>query len=163
MIVSLIAAMAKNRVIGANGDLPWRLPKDFKYFKDKTMGHPIVMGRKTFLSLGKPLPNRENIVLTRNETYRPEGVQVFTEIESAMSYLTSHYADEEVFIIGGEQIYRLAMPFANRIYLTELDRDYQGDANFPEFSLDDFQLSKSDPQEENGVSYHFNVYDRVRS
>ncbi len=134
MRLSLILAKSRNHVIGDKGQIPWRLPNDMKFFRRVTMGKPIIMGRKTFESIGKPLPGRQNIVITGDATYvAPDGVVVVTDLDSALWAAANV---DEVMIIGGAQIYRLALPTADRIYLTEIDADIDGDTKF-EFELGD--------------------------
>ena len=158
--VSLIVAMAKNRVIGANNTLPWHLPADLKHFKTLTMGHHIVMGRKTYDSIGKPLPGRTSVVVTRNANYAPPGVVVVNSLESAISACAD---DEEIFVIGGAELYRQAIALADRIYLTEIDADIPGDAHFTELDRKLWQETgrvSHAPDEKNLYHYHFVVYDR---
>jgi dihydrofolate reductase len=126
--ISIIVAMAKNRVIGAGNRLPWHLSSDLKRFKALTMGHHIIMGRKTFESIGRILPGRTSIVVTRNPGYRPAGVLTAGNLDAALELAAG---DSEVFVIGGEQIFSAALPKARRIYLTELDREFPGDVFFP--------------------------------
>ncbi|CAG4884944.1 Dihydrofolate reductase type 3 [Georgfuchsia toluolica] len=128
-LLTLIAAVARNGIIGRNNTLPWRLPEDLKHFKALTTGHPIVMGRKTWESLGQPLPGRHNIVITRDAAYHAAGATVVNSLEGAL-----HLANdaEELFVIGGAEIYRLALPLADRLQLTELDADFAGDTHFPD-------------------------------
>jgi dihydrofolate reductase len=126
--ISIIVAMAKNRVIGANNALPWHLSSDLKRFKALTMGHHIIMGRKTFESIGRILPGRTSVVVSRNPGYRPAGALVAADLDSA---LATAERDSEAFVIGGAEIYRAALPVADRILLTEIDRDFDGDAFFP--------------------------------
>ena len=141
MTISLISAMAQNRIIGydrpdGRPDLPWHLPDDFTYFKQKTSGHAIIMGRKSLDALGKPLPKRTNIVLTRNPDFRFDGVTVVGTLADALTAAGQAEAvngTAEIFVIGGAEIYTLALPVANRIYLTEVQRTYEGNAAFPEF------------------------------
>lgn len=130
MIISLIAAMDRNQLIGNNNQLPWHLPADFAHFKKVTMGKPIVMGRKTFESIGKPLPGRKNIVLTRNPELKFDGVDCVKDFSHAVSLVTDA---EEIMIIGGSAIYEMLLPEANRMYLTYVDAEFTGDAWFPEF------------------------------
>lgn len=139
--VSLIVAMAKNRVIGANNALPWHLPSDLKRFKALTMGHHILMGRKTFESIGRVLPGRTSVVISRNPGYRPAGVVVARSIADAIDKARG---DAEIFVIGGEQVFREALPSANRIYLTEIDRDFPGDVFFPELEQGRWQETASE-------------------
>ena len=135
MRITLIAAMANNRVIGRDGGLPWRLPADLRRFKAVTKGHQVVMGRKTFESLPGPLPNRRNIVVTRQEGYAPEGVVVAHSLEAAIAEAATHASgpDEPLFILGGATIYTAALPLADQIDLTLVDAEVEGDTRFPEF------------------------------
>lgn len=126
----MIAALANNRVIGIENRLPWRLPEDLAHFKALTLGHPVLMGRKTFESLGRPLPGRTNIVITRNPDFRPEGCQVAGSIPEAIALCR---AAVELFFIGGAELYAQAIPLADRLYLTEVDIEAEGDAWFPEY------------------------------
>lgn len=131
IVVSLIVARAANGVIGVDGQLPWRIPSDLQFFKQRTVGKPIVMGRKTFASIGRPLPRRTNIVVTRDPAWTSEGVVVAHDIPSAIAlgYEDAHRTGaDEVVVIGGAEVYRQALPKAQRIYLTEVHRDYAGDA-----------------------------------
>ncbi len=134
--ISLIVAMDRNRLIGINNKLPWRLPDDMKWFVEKTMGKPVVMGRKTYDSIPskfKPLSGRENIIITRNPDYKAEGCTIVHSIESAIQDVP------EIIIAGGTQIYELCLPIVNRIYLTEVDGEFEGDAYFPELDLTNWQ------------------------
>lgn len=135
MIVALIAAMAHNRVIGRANTLPWRLPADMAHFKALTTGHPVLMGRKTFESLGRPLPNRTNIVVTRDRQFQPQGGRVAHSIDAALNIAAEHLDNDnpEVFVIGGEQLYKQMLPHADRLYLTLVDAEVEGDAWFPDF------------------------------
>jgi dihydrofolate reductase len=138
--IALVWAMARNRVIGLANGLPWRLPADMARFKALTTGHPVVMGRKTFESLGRPLPNRTNIVVTRDPAYAPPGCLVAHSVEEALQLAARHAANDEreVFVIGGEHLYRQTLPLADRLYVTLVEADVAGDAWFPDFSLDDW-------------------------
>ena len=129
MTVSLIAAVAANRAIGKGGALPWRLPSDLRRFKRLTMGHAIVMGRRTFDSIGRPLPGRTNIVLTRDPAWRRDGVETARSLDDALAKA----GEGEVFVIGGGEIYAAALPRASRLYLTLVPRAVEGDAFFPEY------------------------------
>ncbi|MES2963338.1 MAG: dihydrofolate reductase [Bdellovibrionota bacterium] len=163
MILSAIAAMAKNRVIGSNGDLPWRIPEDFKFFKTKTSGHIMIMGRKTFESLGGPLPNRLHVVVTRQKDYAPEGAIVFHSVKEAVDYCRTQTAKwgDEVFIAGGGEIYKEMLPITDRIYLTEIDKEFPGDARFPEFSKSEFkEIDRS--HRDQPVPFDFVTYERKR-
>lgn len=131
MRLSLIVAMAKNGVIGHNNGLPWHLPADFAYFKKITTGHPVIMGRKTFESIGRPLPGRRNIVVSRNPTFRAAGVEVVASLEQAINACDEQNECAEVFVIGGAALYAEALPRVDRIYLTEVDTAPDGDTLFP--------------------------------
>ena len=161
MIISLIAAMDKNRVIGKGGKLPWNLPADMKYFKDKTLGKPIIMGRKTYESLGKPLPNRKNIIITHDQDYKAEGCIV---VHSAEEALKAAEGNEEVMIIGGSQIYKELLPKANRMYLTIVDADFEGDTFFPEYDVKEWKETAYEEHErdaENQYNYTFLILEKV--
>jgi len=135
MINAIAAISAKNRVIGNKGHIPWHIPEDFAHFKNKTMGHPIIMGRKTFETFPKPLPGRTHIVITRNADYKvPQGVFVCDSVEKAIELAKEQDGGDEIFIIGGGQIYLEALPFVERLYLTLVDGDFEGDAFFPEYN-----------------------------
>ena len=129
-LISLIVAMAQNGVIGRDNSMPWRLPEDLKRFRAFTLGKPILMGRKTFESIGRPLEGRTNLVLTRDRSWFAPGVVVVHSVEEA---LTQASTSDELVVIGGAEIYRLVLPFARRIYLTHVHADVQGDITFPEF------------------------------
>ena len=136
MIISIIAGMDKNRLIGQGNRLPWRLPADMKHFRRHTLGKPVLMGRKTFESIGKPLPKRTNIILTRDRGYSAEGCIVAHSIEEALD--TARTCDE-IMIIGGASIYVLFLPRAHRLYLTYIHDCFEGDIYFPTFNLADWQ------------------------
>jgi dihydrofolate reductase len=127
---SLVVAMSRNRVIGRDNHLPWRLPADLAFFKRATLGHPVVMGRKTYESIGKPLPGRRNIVVTRDPAFRAEGCVVAHSFPEALAAAGNA---EEISIIGGSAIFAAALPDADRIYLTEVDAEVPGDTYFPDF------------------------------
>ncbi len=129
MIIIIIAAMAENRIIGSHGCIPWDIPADRRHFRVLTMGHPVVMGRRTFESIGRALPGRRMIVITRQTGYRVEGGAVVPDFDSALAVCT---ADNEVFVCGGEEVYRAALAVADRIELTVIHREFEGDARFPE-------------------------------
>jgi len=145
MRIAIIAAMAENRVIGRDGAIPWDLPEDRRHFRDLTMGNTIIMGRKTFEAIGRPLPGRRTIVLSRRRDYRAEGVLVAHDLDAA---LTAAAGEEEVFICGGGELYREALPFAGRLYLTVIHLTVDGDTFFPEIPAGDFSIV--DLQECNG-------------
>ncbi|MFA0053842.1 type 3 dihydrofolate reductase [Vibrio echinoideorum] len=130
MIISMIAAMANNRVIGKDNQMPWHLPADFAWFKRSTMGKPVVMGRKTYDSIGRPLPGRLNVVISRDESLEIEGVTTVTSIEKALALVSDV---DEVMIIGGGSIYESCLPKADKLYLTYIDFAVDGDTQFPEW------------------------------
>ena len=157
---SIIAAMAANRTIGLENRLPWNLPDDLKRFKAITMDHHIVMGRKTYDSIGKPLPGRSTIIVTRNVDYAVPGCIAVNSLDAA---LTVSYGDEEVFFVGGADLYRQALPIVNRIYLTEIQRPFDGDAFFPEFDKSPWVETAREKHRTAGADsfeYHFVIYDR---
>ena len=139
MKLSLIVAVSRNGVIGLNNQLPWYLPEDLKYFKSVTMGKPIVMGRKTYDSIGRPLPGRANIVITRDLAWSAPGVEVAQSLDAALALgkaACEAAGAEEIMVIGGEQIYRMCIENADRLYLTQVDAEVEGDAFFPDIDLD---------------------------
>ncbi|WP_024604541.1 MULTISPECIES: type 3 dihydrofolate reductase [unclassified Pseudoalteromonas] len=156
MIISMIAAMANNRVIGLDNKMPWHLPADLQHFKKVTTGKPVIMGRKTFESIGRPLPGRRNIIITRNSEYTAEGIEVVTTPEAALELV---YAVEEVMIIGGGNIYEQFLPKAERLYLTFIDLDIKGDTQFPDYNKvanwDVREEQENLPDEKNKSSYNF--------
>jgi dihydrofolate reductase len=166
MILSGIAALAANRVIGKGGDLPWRLPEDMKFFKDKTLGHSMIMGRKTFESLpgGKPLPDRLHIVISRRLDYRPIGAVVVPTLDDAIHEATLRRDDwgEEIFVIGGGEIFALALPRLDRMYLTEIHREFAGDAYFPQWNPAEFSVVERRERHE-PLRYDFVTYERARA
>lgn len=150
--MTLIAAMTKDRVIGANNRMLWHIPEDFRHFKRTTLGHAIVMGRKTFESIGgKPLPRRKNIVVSRSMP-RTEGVDVCRTLEEALASAAA--CGKEIFICGGEDIYRQTLPLADRMILSIVDRECDGDAHFPEFDETGWIVTKKDVHPEFVVLYY---------
>ncbi|TXT27246.1 MAG: dihydrofolate reductase [Gallionellaceae bacterium] len=163
MRLTIIAALAQNRTIGSNNTLPWRIPEDLKHFKALTMGHPIIMGRKTFDSIGKPLPGRTTVVVTRNrELSVPAGCLVTHSLEEAIAACAG---EREAFVVGGAELYAQALPLADTLYLTEIRKEVDGDAHFPEFDRSAWQeiarerCSQVEPQ---ALEYHFVVYRRKK-
>jgi dihydrofolate reductase len=160
VIVSIIAAMDRNRLIGNNNQLPWHLPADLAHFKKLTMGKPIIMGRKTYESIGRPLPGRTNIVMTRSGDFHPEGVMVASSLEQALEMAAG---EEEVMVIGGSTIYQLALPAAERLYITYVDNSYEGDAWFPALDTGQWRVIASEEHaadEKNSSDYRFVTYER---
>lgn len=161
-MLSLIVAMDKNRVIGFNNDMPWHLPNDLRYFKEKTTGHTIIMGRKTFDSLGRVLPNRKHLVLTRSERQFPEGVEVVHDIDDVLQYVNNN-TDEEIFVIGGGQLFKMMLPHVDKMYITEIDEEFAGDVYFPSFKDAEWELTskeKGPKDEQNPYDYYYLVYER---
>lgn len=164
--ISVIAAVAKNGVIGADNKLPWNIPEDLRRFKKLTFGNPVIMGRKTFDSIGKPLPGRRNIVISRNADLQIDGCEIADSLEAAIKIAQKENTDE-IFVIGGAQIYAQAMQFARRLYLTEIDKDVKGDAFFPQFSLSEWRererQSGNGGADESQPRFDFVIYERTRA
>ena len=160
MTITLIAAMANNRIIGQNNQLPWHLPEDLQYFKEQTLGKPIIMGRKTFESIGKPLPKRTNYVITRNPDFSAKGVTVCNSLDEALAQ-TKEAA--ETMIIGGASIYELALPLADKMLLTYIDADFPGDQQFPQWDSDQWQIESREttPKGKHPFSYSYLVLTRI--
>ncbi|HBS42349.1 MAG TPA: type 3 dihydrofolate reductase [Oceanospirillales bacterium] len=167
MKLALIVAVAQNRVIGRDNKLPWYLPNDLKYFKQTTLGKPVIMGRKTYESIGKPLPGRTNIVITRQAGYQPEGVKVVGTVEDAIKVAESVClidGQDEAMVMGGAEIYGLTLPHCERLYLTEVHADVEGDAWFPEYEKSEWkEVTREDFKAEgpNPFDYSFVVYERT--
>lgn len=156
-ILSAIVAMAENRVIGKNNQLPWHLPADLRHFKQITTGNAIIMGRKTYESIGKPLPNRTNIVISRNLSYRVPGCQVVGSIEEAVEIAEAEKR-AEIFIIGGSEVYEQLMPYVEKIYMTIVHQNFEGDAYFPELNSSEWTETEREDHAadaENKVGYSF--------
>lgn len=151
----IVAAAGKNRVIGTKGGMAWYIPSELKRFKEATWGHPIIMGRKTHESIGKALPGRTNIVITREVDYQAEGCQVAHNLEEALRLAALAQGNNEVFIIGGGQIYQEAIHLADKLYLTYIDKEIEGDVFFPDYSEFKKVISESDWQENEGIRYKF--------
>ena len=159
--ISLIAAVDRNGVIGKGGDIPWRLPADLRYFKRVTMGKPLLMGRKTYESIGRPLPGRQNIVLTRQRDFEAPGCTVVHSVEEALAAASDA---EEVMVAGGGSVYRQFLPRAHRLYLTFVDTVTEGDATFPEFNLDRWRLIFEEAHaadEQNAFPYRFTIFEKT--
>jgi dihydrofolate reductase len=167
MRVCLVVAMARNHVIGQDGGLPWHISADLRRFKRITMGKPVVMGRKTFESIGRPLPGRHNIVVTRDPDYRNEGIAVASDLGSALkaaARFNRTSGEREIMVIGGGEIYRQALPLAERVYMTEVSAEPEGDAVFPALSESDWiEVAREEHEgQEDGADhpYSFIVLDR---
>lgn len=158
---SFLVAMDRNRVIGKDNDLPWRLPADLAYFKKKTTGHTILMGRKTYESIGRPLPNRLNVILTKNKHFTAEGCIVVHSVEEALALMNKK--EDEYFIIGGSDLFKQFFPYVDRMYITFIDEEFEGDTFFPEIDMSDWKLiskEKGKKDEKNRYDYEFLVYER---
>jgi len=163
MLVSIIVAVAKNNVIGKDNDIPWYLPADLKYFKRTTLNHHIIMGRKCFQSIGKPLPKRTNIIITRNPYYTASNCLVTHSIEEALGMAYDNQ-EQEAFIIGGGEIYKQSMDLADKLYLTEVDLEVDGEIYFPTINPKEWKLISEEahkPDEKNEHPYIFKIYERV--
>jgi len=159
--ITLIVAAAENNAIGKGNRMPWHLPNDFKYFKEKTLNHSVVMGRKTFESIGKPLPERRNIVMTKNTNYLHEEVDVANNIDELLLYCRD---EREIFIIGGAEIYKQTLPLAHKVLLTRVHTTVDGDAFFPELPANEWKListEKHEKDDRHAFDYTFEVYERI--
>ena len=179
-MISLIAAIGKNNELGKNNTLVWSMPTDLKYFRQKTAGHPVIMGRKTFESIGHPMPKRKNIVITRDKNYKKDGVEIAHSLEEAIKMARTSPqpppfqgggdgggkgGGEEIFIIGGEEIFREAMSIANRLYITHINaEDKDADVFFPEIIpivWNEISHEEHKKDKENPYDYTFSVYERI--
>lgn len=170
-ILSMIVATAENNIIGRDNDMPWHLPADLAYFKKVTLGKPIIMGRKTYESIGRPLPGRRNIVISRDESYSPQGkgaagVDIVTSVEQALALVDGSDggdAVEEIMVIGGGAIYAHCLPKADRLYVTHIKAKIDGDTRFPDYDDDSWQKMSSevrDSDEKNAYQLDFCVYEK---
>lgn len=166
-MLNMIVAVDKHNVIGVDNKLPWNIKEDLKYFKKITSGNIIIMGRNTYESIGKPLPNRKNVVLTRDHFFKPEGVTVVHSIERAISeFIMKENNDDlnkkQIFIIGGAEVYKQFMPYVSRLYITQIDIVVKGDTFFPEYKEAFEMISCSEKRSEDGFDYCFTIWDRIR-
>ncbi|CAC9545426.1 Dihydrofolate reductase (EC 1.5.1.3) [uncultured Gammaproteobacteria bacterium] len=160
MRLSIIVAMDDNQLIGKDNALPWHLPADLGYFKETTTGKTVLMGRKTYESIGFPLPNRRNVIVSRNADFTAKGCEVVSSITAALE-LAKH--DDEVMIMGGASFYEQMLPSVDRLYITQIEGSYEGDAHFPTFDRSDFSESfreSHQPDDKNPHTYHFTILDR---
>ena len=161
MIISIITAMDKNQLIGKDNALPWKIPADLQFFKKVTMSKPIIMGRKTFESIGRPLPGRQNIVITRDESYTADGCDVVYSIDDAISLAGDI---DEVMVIGGANIYQQFLEKCDRLYLSRVLGEFEGDAWFPEIDFNVWRLIEKEDHkadEKNECDYSFQIYERI--
>ena len=164
MVLSLLVAADENNLIGKDNKLPWHLPADLKYFKNLTWGMPILMGRKTFDSIGKPLAGRKNMIITRNKDWQQEGVVVVYTIDEAIEVAKKEDV-KELFIIGGAEIFNTSITTADRIYLTRIHHSFEGDVYFPAISKEEWQLVKEvqgKKDEKNPYDFTFQTWERIR-
>ena len=153
--------MAANRVIGRNNALPWQLPEDLKHFKQLTMGHPVLMGRKTYESIGRPLPGRRNLVITRNPAFAAPGCELAHSLQAAIAACSGI---AEIFIIGGAELYREALPYAQRLELTEIHADFEGDATFPSYPSEQWRETAREVHDPGaGTPYRYDFVSYVRA
>lgn len=162
MKISLIVAMASNRVIGDNGQMPWHLSADLKKFRTITTGFPILMGRKTYQSIGKPLPNRTNFIISRDTTYQQDGCLVFNELDSALIHACQ--LAEQVFIIGGATLYETLLPVADTLYITEIHQAFAGDTLFPAYDKNDWvEVAREDISDDPSVGFNYSFLQLARN
>lgn len=162
-MISLIVAADENGVIGHQGSLPWKLPADMKFFRETTKGHPVIMGRKTYVSIGRPLPGRQNVVVTRQEDFEAPGCKVVNSLVDAIGVASMADGNEEIFIIGGGELYREVLPSADRVYLTRVHASVEGDTTFPpldEKVWKEVEAKEYPADEENPQSMTFLTYER---
>jgi len=161
MRLSIIVAMDDNQLIGKNNALPWHLPADLGYFKKVTTGKTVLMGRKTYESIGRPLPNRRNVIVSRNTNFKADGCEVVSSIDAALKLAKD---DSEVMVMGGASFYEQMLPSVDRLYITQIEGEYQGDAHFPKFDRGKFsEVSREShtADEKNQHTYHFTILDRI--
>ncbi|TMW72473.1 dihydrofolate reductase [Alteribacter natronophilus] len=161
-MISMIAAMDENNVIGRNNDLPWNLPNDLAWFKRVTSGHTVVMGRKTFESIGKALPNRKNIVVTSNEDFEAEDVEVWHDLDKVKQFSQT---EEEVMVLGGQKIFEQLIDFADRLYVTRIHHTFEGDTYFPPISAQIWEVAQTydgKTDADNEYAHTFYVYERKK-
>lgn len=161
-MISLLYAMDKNRLIGSNNQLPWHLPQDLAYFKRITLNHKIVMGRKTFDSIGRPLPKRENIIITRDNQFACSGCTILHSIDEIVKL--SNETDEEIFVIGGSEIFKEILPYSDRLYVTYIHHEFEGDTFFPATNESDWKVISKEQgimDEKNPYDFDFVVYEKT--
>lgn len=163
MILSAIVAISNNNVIGKDNELPWYLPADLRYFKKITIDHPVIMGRKSFEAIGNPLPKRTNIVITRDPYYLSSNILIAHSLGEAIN-LARETSPEEAFIIGGAEIFEIALPHLDRLYITEIHADFDGDTFFPEWDRTEWNLVSQEAHrsdKKNEFDYSFKIYERI--
>lgn len=160
MRISLIVAFDKNRVIGKDNDIPWRIPNDWEYVKKTTKGHPIVLGRKNLESIGRALPERRNIILTRDKEFSFKGCEIAHSFDDVLKLCEN---EDEIFIFGGEQIYDMFLPFVEKMYITKIHHEFEGDTFFPVVNFDEWKevyVERGRKDKKNPYNYFFHVYER---
>src|SRR5699024_6237570 len=160
MNISLIVAMDKNRVIGKDNDIPWRILNDWEYVKNTTKGYPIILGRRNLESIGRALPDRRNIILTRNKNFNFDGCEIAHSIEDVFELCKN---EEEIFIFEGEQIYDIFFPYVKKMYITKIHHEFEGDTFFPEVNFDEWKevsVKKGSRNDKNPYTYYFHVYEK---
>jgi dihydrofolate reductase len=153
--INIIVARSRNGVIGKDGKLPWHLPEDLKFFKEKTMGFPVIMGRKTWESIGKPLKGRQNVVLTKNPSYEVKNAIKVSSLEEALTLFTG-----DIFIIGGATLYKQALPLANKVWITEIDKDFEGNAVFDKLDEKEWKLIWEE-KHQSSLPFKFQCFERI--
>lgn len=153
--INIIVARSRNGVIGKDGKLPWYLPEDLKFFKEKTIGFPVIMGRKTWESIGKPLKGRQNVVLTRNPSYQVNNAIKVSSLEEALTLFTG-----DIFIIGGATLYKQALPLANKVWITEIDKDFEGNAVFDKLDEKEWKLIWEE-KHQSSLPFKFQCFERI--
>ncbi|MCS3454858.1 type 3 dihydrofolate reductase [Aeromonas rivuli] len=164
MKISMIAAMARDRVIGKDNQMPWHLPADLAHFKRVTLGKPVLMGRKTFESIGRPLPGRRNLVISRNSGFSAPNIEVFSSIEEVFATLSESEMPDELMVIGGGYLYAQLLPRADRLYLTHIELAVEGDTRFPEYEGQQWHCVEREahqPDERNPHPYCFETLERI--
>ena len=162
MKIALIAAMDQNRAIGYQGSIPWNLPEDLKFFRNMTRGHPVIMGRSTYESIGKLLPKRENIILTRNPDYPVSGAETYASLEAAFETLKSKLKEDDmVFVIGGGQIYEQALPYATHMYVTYIHQTFDGDAFFPSWNAKEWKETWREDHLDHVIPHSYVLLERI--
>lgn len=165
MTISFIVAMDERRGIGMDNKLPWHLPEDLAFFKRVTLGHTILMGRKTYESIGRPLPKRRNVILTRDRSYEVPGCDIVHSVEETLERYGSNASADELFVIGGAEVFRLFLPYADRLYVTEIARRFEVDTFFPDIEAGQWQEASREigvKNEKNPYDYSFVLYNRVK-
>jgi dihydrofolate reductase len=161
MDISLIVASTRQGVIGKNNSLPWHIPEDLKYFKEKTLGHPIIMGRKTYDSIGRPLPRRNNLVISRQSELKISGCEVFPSLSTSLEFAKTNLNAQEIFVIGGAEIFKQALSFATKLYITWVEKNIEGDIVLPQIDFTQFKLSFDEAHLDAPLPFRFCLYEKT--